>query len=149
MSPAKWPSIVILVFVVAYLGSGYLTLDSATRFVPLMVGSVTLLLLIVDMLRTPGSHSSADVMNDANTTRVMPARELHVIAYVAGVAASIYLLGFAITIPVYLFTSIACLGKQSIRTAMTVALLTSLVIYLLFEVLLAYRLYPGMLFGGT
>ncbi len=140
MSPAKWPSIVILVFVVAYLGSGYLTLDSATRFVPLMVGSVTLLLLIVDMLRTPRTRSGVVVT---------PVRELHVIAYVAGVAASIYLLGFAITIPVYLFTSIACLGKQSIRTAMTVALLTSLVIYLLFEVLLAYKLYPGMLFGGT
>ena len=149
MSPVKWPSVVILVFVVAYLGSGYLTLDSATRFVPLMVGSVTLALLIIDMLRTPRTRGGVVVVNGENTVSVSPVRELQVIAYVAGVAAGIYLLGFAVTIPIYLFTSIAFFGKQSIRTALTVALLTSLVIYLVFEVLLAYRLHPGMLFGGT
>ena len=147
MSPVKLPSVAILVFVIAYLGSGYLTLGSASRFVPLLVGSVTLLLLLIDMLRTLRARGVV-VGNDTNTVSVPPVRELQAIAYVAGAAAGIYLLGFAVTIPIYLFTSIAFFGKQSTRTAVAVALLTSLTIYLLFEVLLRYKLYPGLLFGG-
>jgi len=148
MSPVKLPSVAVLVFVIAYLGSGYLTLGSASRFVPLLVGSVTLLLLLIDMLRTLRARGVV-VGNDTNTASVPPVRELQAIAYVAGAAAGIYLLGFAVTIPIYLFTSVAFFGKQSTRTAVTVALLTSLTIYLLFEVLLRYKLYPGLLFGGT
>ena len=141
------PSIAILVFVIAYLGSGYLTLDDTTRFVPLMAGGVTLLLLVIDMLRTAFARGGVVGTNDEDTASAPPGRELKAIGYVAGAVATIYLLGFSVAIPVYLFTSIAYLGKQSIRTALTVALLTSLAIYLIFEVLLAYKLYPGMLFA--
>ena len=35
--------------------------------------------------------------------------------------AGIYVFGFLLTIPVYLFTSIAYLGKQPLRTALIVA----------------------------
>lgn len=135
------PSIAILAFVIAYLGTAYLTLNETTGFVPLVTGSVTLLLLVVDMLRTAFARGVV-----AGTTSAPPGRELKIIGYVAAVVAGIYLFGFLLAIPVYLFTSIAYLGKQPLRIALTVALLASLVIYLLFEVLLAYKLYPGMLF---
>ncbi len=136
------PSIAILTFVIAYLGTGYLTLNETTGFVPLVTGSVTLLLLVIDMLRTALAR---DVV--VGSLSAPPGRELKAIGYVAAVVAGIYVFGFLLTIPVYLFTSIAYLGKQSLRIALTVALLTSLAIYLLFDVLLAYKLYPGILFA--
>lgn len=135
-----WPSIAILAFAVAYLATGFLTLDETTRFVPLLVGSVTLLLLVIDMIRTALARHLV-----AGSTSPARGRELKAIGYVAALVTGVYVFGFLLTIPVYLFTSIAYLGKQPRRIALTVAIVASLAIYLLFEVLLAYRLYPGML----
>jgi hypothetical protein len=58
---------------------------------------------------------------------------------------AIYLVGFLVAIPLYLYASIAFLGQQSRRSALIVALVTSLVIYLVFEVALAYDLFAGVL----
>ncbi|MFQ5981751.1 MAG: tripartite tricarboxylate transporter TctB family protein [Woeseiaceae bacterium] len=137
-----WPSVAILAFIITYLVAGFLTLDETTRFVPLLVGSVTLLLLLIDMLRPAFARDEV-----GKPTSVQPGRELKAIGYVAAVVAGIYVFGFLLTIPVYLFTSIAYLGKQPLRTALIVATVASLAIFLLFEVLLAYRLYPGLLFA--
>jgi hypothetical protein len=132
-----WPSFAILLFVLTYLASALLTLDGATRVVPLMAGAVTLMLLLIDIVRPAPTQDGA--------MQVPPRREMNAIAYVAAAVISIQLFGFWLTIPIYLFTSIAWLGKQVFRTALTVSVLTSLSIYLLFEVLLGYSLYQGLL----
>jgi hypothetical protein len=75
-----------------------------------------------------------------------PGREYAAILLVAAGVAGVYLLGFLIAIPLYLFASIAFLGQQSMRVATIVALLTSLALYLVFEVVLDYRLFGGVLF---
>lgn len=145
------PSVVILVFVVFYLITGYLSLDDTTRRVPLLAGVVTLVLVIIDIARViiRGGAQSGSWVVEGGGVQVPESRgrELAAISLVAAGVAAIYLLGFLIATPLYLFASIAFLGKQSSRAAAAVALLTSLAIYLIFEVVLDYPLFPGLLFA--
>jgi hypothetical protein len=135
---------VICLFVVGYLLTGYLTL-------PLLAGGITLLLLLADMFRAAfGTSADGDA---AATERPGPdvarGREIVAILFVAGGVVAIYLVGFLVAIPLYLYASIAFLGQQSRRSALIVALVTSLVIYLVFEVALAYDLFAGVLLTGV
>ncbi len=145
------PSVVILVFVVFYLITGYLSLDDTTRRVPLLAGVVTLVLAVIDIARVivRGGAQSGSWVVEGGGVQVPESRgrELAAISLVAAGVAAIYLLGFLIATPLYLFASIAFLGKQSSRAAAAVALLTSLAIYLIFEVVLDYPLFPGLLFA--
>lgn len=145
------PSAVILVFVVFYLITGYLSLDDTTRRVPLLAGVVTLVLVVIDIARVivRGGAQSGSWVVEGGGVQVPESRgrELAAISLVAAGVAAIYLLGFLIAIPLYLFASIAFLGQQSSRAAVAVALLTSLVIYVVFEVVLDYPLFPGLLFA--
>ncbi|MDH3533573.1 MAG: tripartite tricarboxylate transporter TctB family protein [Gammaproteobacteria bacterium] len=145
------PSIVVLVFILGYLVSGYLTLDATTRLVPLLAAAVTLLLLLIDIVQLMfrGSDAEDPHLAEGGGVKVPDAssRELVAIAVVAGGVAAVYLLGFLLAIPLYLFVSIAYLGQQSPRVALIVAALASLTIFLVFELALSYRLYPGVLFS--
>lgn len=142
------PAAVILAFVVGYLAVGLLTIDATSRIVPLLAAGVTALLLVIDMLRVVLGHRSDDnaTPEGGGVQAVDPRRELvAVLSVVVGVAA-IYVAGFLVAIPLYLFASIAFLGRQPIRSAAIVAVVATLVVYLVFEVLLAYDLYAGVLF---
>ena len=145
------PSIVIFAFIVSYIVSGYFMLDESTRLVPLLAGIVTLVLLILDMLMTRfGAGGDRETEQAEGGGVIVPesrGRELTAILFVAGGVAGIYLVGFLISIPLYLFASIAYLGNQSTKIALIVALVASLLIYLLFEVALDYQLFPGVLFS--
>lgn len=141
------PAGVILAFVLGYLVIGLITLDETTRVVPLLAGGVTLALLVIDILRVMLGHGRDDgAPEGGGVVAVRPQRELTAILFVAGGVAAIYLAGFLVAIPVYLFASIAFLGKQPIKTAAIVAVIATLIVYLVFEVLLAYDLYSGLLF---
>jgi len=147
----RMPSFAILAFILAYLVIGYLTLDETTRFVPLLAGTVTLLLLVADMLAVArrGAHAGDGAGAEGGGVKVPESRGREVLAilFVAGGVAAIYLLGFLLAIPLYLFTSIAYLGQQSVRTAAIVTALASLLIYLVFEIALSYQLFPGIVFS--
>lgn len=145
------PSIVVLVFILGYLVSGYLTLDATTRLVPLLAAAVTLLLLLIDIaqLVIRGGETEDSDLAEGGGVKVPEARgrEFIAILVVAGGVLAVYLVGFLLAIPLYLFVSIAYLGQQSPRVALIVASLASLAIYLVFELALSYQLFPGVLFS--
>lgn len=147
----QWPLLVIGVFVVSYLLVGYLTLDVTGRRVPIIAAAVTLTLVIIEWLRgrfRPDGRDNGEQREGGGVQASGSAgREVLAIAFVAGGVVGIYLLGFTVAIPLYLFSSIAYLGKQSLRTAAIVSAISSLTIYVVFELLLSYRLYPGMFFS--
>lgn len=145
-----WPVLVVLAFVLAYIVTGFVTLDATTRFVPVLAAGVTLLLVVADLLRVSlgrdrdsgGAAEGGGVAIEG----VAPARELGAIALVAAGVAAVYYLGFHVAIPLYLFVSVRWLGGQPLRTALIVTAATSLAIFLVFEVALAYNLHRGVLF---
>jgi hypothetical protein len=139
------PSALIVLFVLGYLLTAYLTLDATTRRVPVLTGFVTLALLAMDILRS--ILAGENRARSAEVSKPLPrGREITAILFVAGGVAGIYFIGFLAAVPLYLIISIAYLGAQPMRTAIIVALIASVSIYLIFDVALAYRLFQGILF---
>ena len=146
------PSALILLFIIGYIATGYLTLDEASRAVPMLASFTTLFLLSLDLLkefRTPVTRpASGDGAGQQDSgPDVSLAHELKAIGCVGGAVAGVYVIGFLAAIPLYLVVPIAYLGRQPLRLAAIIALLWSLLIYLVFEVALSYQLYPGVIFS--
>ena len=70
------------------------------------------------------------------------------ILWVAGFTAAIVAFGVLIAIPLYVAAYMVWHGGKSVRAACVTALATTAAIWLAFEILLRYPLYPGLLFGG-
>ena len=145
-----WPAVIVAGFVTSYLLFGWLTLGETTRFVPLLAAGVTLLLALVDVARVllgrAGGEGSLAEGGGVATEGVTAGRELAAVGLVAAGVAGVYLVGFHAAIPLYLFVSMAWLGGQPIRKALVVAATTSIAIFVVFELALAYNLYRGLLF---
>ena len=144
-------ALILVGLVIAYLTTGYLTLDEASRRVPLLAGFVTLGLLVFDLARElrklavparPGGIPTHSEPPSAGASL-----EWRVLASVALGVAGIYAVGFLIAIPAYLVAAITLIGGRPLRVAAITALVTTATIYIAFELLLSYRLYPGLLFS--
>jgi hypothetical protein len=68
-------------------------------------------------------------------------REILALLYIGGFVPGVYLLGFLVVIPVYLFTSMAYLGQQSPRLAVYITIPAALVIYVVIELFLENQLF--------
>lgn len=142
---------IILVFVAAYMAAGYLTLDRASRAVPLLAGIVTVGLLCVELFKRVRPGGAAGTSRRAHATQQKrpnggTAAEWQVLLSILLLVAGIYLTGFFVTIPLYLIGTITLLGGKTLRIAVVTGVLTTAAIYGVFEVLLSYRLFPGVLF---
>lgn len=137
-------ALAILAFVVAYMADGYLTLDPASRNVPLLAGTVTIVLALVELARSITVRRRLPAPADASSGAPR-GREWQVLASVAGAIAGVYLLGFLVAIPVYLGVAVGLIGGRSWRAAAVTAALTTVAIYVAFELLLSYRLFAGVL----
>lgn len=138
--------LLLLVLTVAYLGTAYATLEGMSRRLPLLAAYATIFLLLVELLRCwiqePGPESKRK--RDA-AIGVCVSREIYGLSCVIGCLMGIYFVGFYVAIPAYILVSIALLGKQSPVTAVLASLMTSLSIYVVFDVLLGYQLFAGVL----
>ena len=131
----------ILVFTLAYLAVGYLTLDPASRSVPILAALVTTALLCLELFRLGQQRGSSGIEPiDVAHRKAWP-----VLLSVAALVAAIFLAGFLVAIPLYLLATIAFIGRQPLRLAFTIALTATAAIYGVFELLLSYRLYSGVL----
>jgi hypothetical protein len=70
------------------------------------------------------------------------------IGWLAGYVVVLYFVGFLIATPIYVLLYMIFHGGHSIRNSVLVSAGTTLAIWLTFEVLFKYPLYPGVLFGG-
>jgi len=145
------PAIVITLFVTGYLITAYLTLDDDPRRLPELVGFVTLVLLAGELFKCYQSRSSAMPIlttdPPATEDEAPPLKDIHVLLYLVGLAVGIYLVGFYIAVPVYLIAAITSLGNQPLRTAVWVSVPASLGIYVVFELMLEFRLFHGVFFS--
>lgn len=80
--------------------------------------------------------------------RIGMRQELRGVLWLAALLAGIYLAGFLIAIPVYVFAFLRISAGRSLRDCALVSGLVTGAIYLLFVALLEYRLYSGILLGA-
>lgn len=74
-------------------------------------------------------------------------KEVIGVSWLGAIVLGIYLVGFEVTAPVFLFSFIRT-GGNSLKKTATITFCLSAVLYLLFVVLLGHKLYTGILFGA-
>jgi hypothetical protein len=96
--------------------------------------------------RSLGSQSADDSSAKAEA-RTLLHKELAGMSWLGAIVLGIYLVGFEVTAPVFLFSFIRT-GGNSLKKTATITFCLSAVLYLLFVVLLGHKLYTGILFGA-
>ena len=153
VSRGEWAmSALVLVFIVGYLVESY-TYGEDERTVPLLAAWATLAIYVLDVL----------VMSDTRLGRFVaivfprvrgpldrsPAKAAaSLFAWFTGLAVGIYLAGFLITIPFYVILSLRIRGRRSYKTAVIFSTCVFAVVWVVFEWLMGYELYRGVLFGA-
>ena len=86
--------------------------------------------------------------SDKASSRANLIKEVKGVLWMGSFVVGVYLAGFLITIPVYLFTFMRFSGHRSIKESAGLAIGSTAFIWLLFTELLDYKLFPGILFGA-
>ncbi|HEX9463937.1 MAG TPA: tripartite tricarboxylate transporter TctB family protein [Alphaproteobacteria bacterium] len=139
-----------------YLASAYQYAPDSRAF-PAMVGWAMLLLVSLDLAaRTPTPTGRAllrwlnpaaepdPVLHAAYPVR----RQIAAMAWVAGFAAALVLIGVLAAVPLFVFASMRLRGGRPVVMSLAAAGGAVLFIWLLFSVLLRLPLYPGLLVSG-
>ncbi|MEX0841420.1 MAG: tripartite tricarboxylate transporter permease [Xanthobacteraceae bacterium] len=149
--------------VILAIGVGFLiwaeSYTASAAEVPVLVAWITIVLALIDAAaRTETTLGRAlrrlanaeNVIewkmegDDVATSRRISSAIFWVLAYLAGVAA----VGFLLTTPIYIFLYMKLHGGKSFLASAISATATTLGIWLLFEIIFEYPLYPGLLLGG-
>ena len=140
------PSLLIAAFVLAYLVTGYQTLEAESRQVPVMTAWITLFLLALDLF---SSWKGGNEENHKKAEVDLPLYiELRAPLSLLALIVMIYFVGFYIGGSIYLVLALSWLGDQKLRFSVITTILTFLSIYLLFEKGLSFQLYQGILFAS-
>ncbi len=157
-----WPDFGAALAVLA-IGIGFLawakTYPPEAAAVPVLVAWLTIVLALIDAaartetalgraLRRVVSAEQviewkADGDGEASPRRVASS-VFWLLAYLAGVA----LAGFLVATPLYVFLYVKLHGGHPARAGALTAIGTTLGVWIVFQLLFRYPLYPGLLFGG-
>lgn len=153
--------VVLVGFVV--ISVGYLP---QARLAPLAIGVPTLGLMLAQMWQmwisrrkpapdvrpedgTPGAGtcSSTEEKDTESAGSVTLATELSIIGWIAGFVALIWLVGFTVAIPVFLFLMVRTRFRESLAVSVSLALAVWAGLYIAFDVLLKVPMSCGILLG--
>jgi hypothetical protein len=153
-----WAATLVLALSVAFLlwARSYPGTPGA---MPVLVASATIALALVDVVsqfETPfGRWLRRLVTADKIVEWKMEGEEdiplgriVLSIGWVAAYLVALFLVGFIIATPVYIFLYMIIHGGRSLRDGALAAAGVTLTIWLVFVVLFRYPLYTGLLFGG-
>jgi hypothetical protein len=136
-------TIFIMLFSLAIVLGAYRYPYEAARRIPVLIGSVVFVLAVITLvleLRSKKKDTS-DAEEEPSLISYWKTG-----AWVCGVGLSIYLVGFLVTIPLFLFSYLK-LNSTGWRRSIIVAVITTAVIYALFEYVLKFELYRGLIFN--
>ncbi len=140
------PSLLLAAFVLAYLVTGYQTLEAESRQVPIMTAWITLFLLALDLFT---SWKGGNEENHKKTEVDLPLFiELRAPLSLLALIVMIYFVGFYIGGSIYLVLALCWLGDQKLRFSIITTVITFLSIYLLFEKGLSFQLFRGVLLAS-
>ena len=149
--------VLVLVFTVGFLLLAY-TYEGRTRQVPVLVGWILLVLCVLDVIAASATRAGGAVkafftgalVGDGNVEMMgYPiGKVILAMLWPATFVALIVVIGFIAAIPIYVFLFVAIQGRSGIRRAVLTSIITTGCIYVLFEQLLNYEIYQGILFAN-
>lgn len=149
-----WPAVIIIVFAVAVFWGAQAYSPNARRF-PTMVAGLLFVLGFIDLWsRTdlPGRNAIAAFWGTGFGRREMAhvpglRAELVILGWVLGAFAGMAVFGILAALPLFCLAFVWRWAGQPLRVALFVALMLFAFEYAVFEWLLDYDLYRGLLFG--
>ncbi|MBK19610.1 MAG: hypothetical protein CMM52_12320 [Rhodospirillaceae bacterium] len=153
--PTAWYILIILAFVVLFIVTSY-KYNLTDRMFPLMVGYFAVPLLLMDLLSLTDTKiggqislffsgkSQKQVDEDADPTPRTLGQELIIFVWMGALVLGIYLIGFLPCTPVFVYCWMKYRGGYSVRQSAYLAIGTIVFVYVLFELILQYELYPGI-----
>ena len=146
-------SLLILALAVTFLVLSY-ELNGKGQMVPVLVGWIGVLLCTLDVIAHTGTGFGRRVAMVLSGTAHLEAEEARpalkaetiAIAWMIGATVLVVLFGFLIAVPVYVFVYMVAHGRKKIVQSGLTALITTLFIWIVFEVLMEYEVYRGLLF---
>ncbi len=152
------PAMGLLAITAVYLVTAYQYSPDA-RAVPAGVAWVMLVLVSLDLVSRSRTKIGAALMHWLNPAgdadkldavkRYPVLKQLAAVAWIAGFAAAMLLIGILYAVPLYVFSSLLIQGRRPLLVCIGFAAAATLMIWLLFDVVLSLELYPGILFGGA
>ena len=149
LSASAYSYIVVIVIALIVVASGLSMRYYQSKLLPLVLGTSILFFATAGVWRDIRLQArSATTVTEAGKGREQEAsgrRYWLAVAWVAGFLLAIYLLGFLVSMPLYI---LSYMKVHRIRwlTSVACAILTTAIIYLGFQTLLGIELYPGLLF---
>lgn len=146
-------SLLMLVLAAAFLFFSY-QLTGKGETVPVLIGWIAVFLCVLDVIaHTDNSVGRAVAMLlsgsthlDAESGTEATLSETVSMAWMVIATAAIVLFGFLIATPVYVFAYMILHGKKPIIQSGMTALVTTLFVWVVFELLMEYQVYRGLLF---
>lgn len=146
-------SLLLAVSAIVALITAYSYTRSSGVF-PIFIGWIFLGLTLLEsavqlksILRGTTAAAAGDnaVVPDAGQSAI---QELSGPLWLAMFLAILYALGFLIATPLFMFAFLRFSARRSLWQSTAIALLATAFIYVVFTLLLNYRLYAGVVFGG-
>lgn len=104
-------------------------------------------LLQIQRYRHSRSMVSAVVHQSSPEEKAIFHKEIGGVSWLGAIVLGIYLAGFEVTVPIFLFSFLR-VGGNSLKKSVIITVCVSAVLYLLFVMLLGHKLYRGILFGA-
>ena len=154
--PTAWFLLAILLTIVGFIALSY-TYKPNDRAFPLMVGYTAIPIILLDFLTLTktkigqkisvffSAKTPEQIDQDADTTERSLGKEMVVFLWMILLVLGIYLFGFLPITPVFVFCWMKYRGAYSVRMSLYSAFCTLAFIYILFEIVLQYELYAGIL----
>jgi len=98
--------------------------------------------------RTPQDDIRVDRDDTSGNGRTIVIKEIQGFLWIGFFLFILYLAGFLVSIPVYMFAFLRISAKRTVKECLIMSAGSTIFVYLIFIVLMDYRLYPGVLFGA-
>lgn len=157
-----WPDFCAALAVLA-IGIGFLawaqTYPPKAAAVPTLVAWLTIALGLIDVAARTETALGRALRRMVNAQHVIEwkaegdaqasaRRVVSSVFWVLGYLAGVALAGFLAATPLYIFLYVKLHGRRSPHAGAAAAIGTTLGVWLVFQLLFRYPLYPGLLFGG-
>ena len=150
-------AILLLAFSVVFLSWSYSYGERAQQ-VPVLVGWVMFTLCVLDVVASTGTRigdmvraffSGTVIGKDNSSAAGKPVgRTIAAMLWPTAFVLMVGVFGFMAVIPVYVFLFVVLQGKKSFRQGIIAAAVTTAFTYVVFELLLSYEVYKGIVFSG-
>ena len=144
VKPRSYSLIVVLLVSLAIIIRSLTFTYLATKLFPVIIGGLVFVLAAIELGRELLAKGESEMVVEPGEAKGEIGRYLWIGAWIVGFSVAIYLVGFLIAIPVFILSYLK-LDRAGWLIATGIAGVTTVFLYVVFELLLQVHLYRGLL----